>query len=367
MLWEILWRRKISLSLSFCITFSIVSILWQRNPFAQGVGWFGRMADQIGGIIDSGLSVPGNLWVRLDQYRDMQARYQQAQKLLEQYRLEKDKFDELKRENEELRKALEFPAPVEYASVKAEVLGIRLNSVSPRLLIRSGRDDGIEPFMPVIAATHDESQNLIRGVVGIIASVSDSTSIVQPLVHPDFRLGVRMPDTGQWAILSGNSGNATLAKLTYLSSDPRPGKTVFKDPAVDVVKTHIVTSGQGGVFPEGIPVGIIDRAGSQAGEFQTAMVRPYAMLDRLETVIVILKRPEPWAEQLNEQLPEDGLITEYGEAEFPELPEKKKKEEKKPVQNEQKDEGGEGEKPDPRENREPRRRIQNVDGATPGL
>ncbi|MBU45160.1 MAG: hypothetical protein CMN76_18255 [Spirochaetaceae bacterium] len=366
MLWEILWRKKITFSLGFCVLFSITCILWQRNPFAAGAALFGKLADEIGGAINSGLSLPGELWVRVDQYQDLQEKYDQAQKRLEEYRLEKDKFDALRRDNEKLREALDFPPLDGVDEITAEVIGTRLNSISPRILIRAGRKDGVRPFMPVICKAHDENKNLIRAVVGIVAIAGDSSSVVQPLIHPGFNMGVRMPHTGQWAIFSGNSGSVTRGLLTYLSSDSFEHRTVFKDPSVEILKTPVYTSGQGGIFPPDIPVGIITGEGNPDGEFRTAMVKPYAPIDRLDTVVVLLKSPSPWAEQFEREKIEDNLVTEFGPPVFPDLPEveKRLKEQeearKRAAQNQdQQEETQEEETPEP-QGPGPRRRLENL-------
>ncbi|MCB1164937.1 MAG: hypothetical protein KDK33_02215 [Leptospiraceae bacterium] len=369
MLWEILWRRKISFSLGFCILFSVTCILWQRNPFAKGAAYFGKLADELGRAINSGLSIPGELWVRVDQYQDLQQKYEQAQKRLEEYRLEKDKFDALNRENQKLRDALEFPPMEGVKELTAEVIGVRLNSISPRLLIRAGSADGIRPFMPVICKAHDENKNLIRAVVGIVAITGEHTSVVQPLIHPGFTMGVRMPNTGQWAIYSGNSGSVTRGVLTYLSSDSFANRTVYKDPRVEIKKTPVYTSGQAGLFPPDIPVGLITGEGNPEGEFRTAMVEPYAPIDRLDTVVVLLKEPAAWSQKFEDDKIEDNLVTEFGPPVFPDLPEVerklKKQEEARKAQQEKADdpEVDEPEKQPEPQGPGPRRRIENV---TPG-
>ena len=320
MLWDVLSRNKNTLSLSFTLTFSFVCLVWQGNFIARGVGFVGQTSDWISGALNSWLSLPGNIWVELDKYRELERRYEAAQKLLEEYRLEKDKFDILKEDNRNLRQALDFRLSSEHEEIRAEVLGIRLNSISPRMLIDKGSDDGIAPFMPVFARAHDGEQNLIRAAVGIVIAADSGTAVIQPLNHPAFRLGVRIPDTGQWAMLSGNSGRINDLKLNYMSAD----FGAEEDPVInlaDAVKGEkvVYTSGEGGIFPRGIPVGVFAREGGMAGDFRTAYVRPFAPISRLDFVTVILKKPEPWSRQWNrEEKWEDHLVTEFGEPVYPE-------------------------------------------------
>lgn len=311
MLWEILWRNKNSFSLTFCILFSILCLIWQRNPLARTVGFFGTVADRASGAMNSGLSATGRFWVEIDKFRELERKYDTAQKQIEEYRLEKDKFDALRRENETLRKTLGFAASAQYPEVKAEVLGIRLNSISPRIIIGKGAESGLKPFMPVIAHGTDRDGALIRSVVGIIVSADNGTSIVQPLIHPGFQLGVRLPESGEWAMLSGNSGNPLHSVLTVMSGD---GSLGGKKPSGQTV----ITSGDGGVFPAGIPVGVIEREAPRQGQARAFFVRPYAPISQLDSVTVIRKMPDPWASKTESENLEEFLRTEFGAPDYPE-------------------------------------------------
>ncbi len=328
MLWDILWRNRNTFSLSFCLLFSITGMVWQSNPLTGVVGFFGKLADRMSGAINSGVSLPGDAFKRISQYTDLQARYNKALEQLEANRNNIDKYEQLKRENDRLRAALNFPPHSEYEEVKAEVLGIRLNSITPRILINRGSDHGLAPFMPVYTYTTDEHKNLIRSVVGIIAVADRTTAIVQPLQHPDMRLGVRIVSTGQWAILEGDSENLRRLKLRYITRDAAPDSTVFKDPLPDVEKSAIITSGGSGIFPPGIPVGQITQKGEideENGGFLTAYARPYADLDRLDYVIVMKKKPDAWGPLMKREYSLiDNLETEFGSPVYPELPEEKK-------------------------------------------
>ncbi len=376
MLWNILWRNKNTFSLTFTISFSLLGILWHSNPLSWGVGFLGKLTDRLSGALNDSLQLPGTIWVELDKYRELQKRYEQAQKTLEQYRLEKDKFDRLKEENEVLRQAMDFQPRREFSEVKAEVLGVRINSISPRIIISRGSEDGVEPFMPVIARSYDTEQNLVQAVVGVVASVDSTTSIVQPLIHPGFRLGVRIPENSQWAILSGNSGNISEVLLTFLSKETSPLMVVHSETNLELTPGQtIVTSGAGGIFPPGIPVGTLIREGKRNGEFKTAYVRPFATVGSLDIVTVVLKRKTQWTEQWNTKIEWDkNLVTEFGKPVYPRNTRRKpapaRPRKTAPRVTEQK-EKPEEETETPRNQSEPRqprpRRIQNVNIPAPGI
>lgn len=333
MFWDIFWRNKNGISLGFCLSFSVLCLIWQGNIFARGASVIGKLSDRLSGALSSSLRATGTIWVEIDRYRELEARYAAAQKRLEEYRLEKDKFDHLLRENIRLRRLFGFSRLTEYPEIKAEVLSIRLNSISPRIIINRGTKDGVNIYMPVITRAHDADQNLIRCVVGMVIDVDSNSAVVQPLVHAGFRLGVRLPESGRWAVLSGNSGSITEAELIYIARDFSPEKATV-DHTESPLKpgTAVVTSGAGGIFPGGIPVGTLQREGGRDGEFRTAFIRPYAPLSNLDYVTVIQKKPEVWARKKAKGKDwEEHLITPFGTPEFPEELRIAKTEHKKPA------------------------------------
>ncbi len=327
MLWDIIWRKKTTFSLGFCLSFSILCLFWQGNIFSRGVGFVGSLSDRISHALNSGLRFTGTLWVALDDYRELKKRNEAMQKTLETHRLERDKFDQLKGENERLRKLMGFSPVSEHPELRAEVLGVQLNSISPRIIIGKGKRDGVGVYMPVIARSYDASKNLIRAVVGIVIAVDANTAVVQPMNHPGFRLGVRMPDTGQWAIMTGNSGNLSEALLTYIAQDASPNKATIS--TIDLklkLKQSVHTSGMGGIFPRGIPVGVLTRNGPRKGEFKTAFVRPFAPIGNLDYVTIIIKKPEAWRNGSGKLTKwDEHLTTPFGKLEFPENLRRKKR------------------------------------------
>ena len=331
-----LWENKTSFSLIFCLSFSLLCIFWQRNPFAQNIGLIGRLADQFSGFINSTLSYTDVLWVEIDKYQTLEERYNKAKKTLEKYRLEKEKFDNLQNQNNYLREALRMRNLTDYPEVRAEVLGVRLNSISPRIIIAKGQSSGIQSLMPVIARSYNENNSLVRSVVGLTVVADNNTSVVQPITHPSFQIGVRIDTSGEWAILSGNSGRINETLLSYITTDFSPDRAILSQTESDFFKnTQVNTSGAGGIFPSGIPVGTISGLGRRKNDFKTAYVKPYVDISRLDYVSVIIKETEAWSQAWEQELRwEEHLKTEFGEISYPKL-EKTKKTRKKTVRKKQ--------------------------------
>ncbi len=320
MLWHVLWKNKNTFSLTFTIGFSLLGILWQANPFSQGVSFFGRLADRLSGTMNASLSLPQFLWIQVATYRDLEDKYAKAVAQLETSKLEKDRFQQLEAENNRLRELLEYPKNTDYPEVRAEVLGVRINSINPRIMINKGSNHGIKPYMPVIIRTHNKNKEVIRAVLGTVALVTANTSVIQPLNHPAFRLGVRLSESNQWAVLSGNAGRFNEVILSYVADDPNPDKAIHSAAATEIIPgQEVVTSGQGGVFPPGLPVGYVTREGEREGEFRTVYLKTYSDITRTSDVIVLLKNPESWSDDWDKNTAwDEHLLTEFGPPQFPE-------------------------------------------------
>jgi rod shape-determining protein MreC len=132
-----------------------------------------------------------------------------------------------------LKLRTEPEAPMVSARVIADVRG----SFNQARLIDAGADQGVKIGNPVLSE---------HGVVGRVVGVSKSVSRVLLLTDVTSRTAVLVNATNARAILSGDGGDAP--KLMYLR-----GRDPVK--AGDV----ILTSGDGGLYPRGLPVGVADQ------------------------------------------------------------------------------------------------------------
>lgn len=302
MLWEIIAKYKIFLSLSFCTLFSIISLLWQKNPITYSTLYFTKFSEQINFLFKNFINIPNEFLLRIFEYKVLKEKYEKSIEEIEKYKSQKEQYEILLKENQKLRELLNFEKFTIYPEIKAQVLGIRLNSITPKIIINKGKKHNIKPFMPVIAYTNDENNVPIRAVVGITAIVQENTTIIQPLQHPQMKLGVKIENTNQWAILEGNSYSFKQLKLKYISNLTENTNTFLSKDSGDIQNSKIVTSGNDGIFPPNILVGIItNKATFDEEELKIAYVKPYISLDKLEFVIIILKEPEEWLANLQQE------------------------------------------------------------------
>jgi len=143
--------------------------------------------------------------------------------------------------------------------VSAEVLH-QAEPTSPlTLVVSAGRHQGVTPLSPVVAP---------GGLVGVIGTVDAQTSTVLTWAHPDFRASAMAADGSVYGIV-GPLGAAAAPGVWVLGLQGVPYRQVVAD------GTPIVTSGLGGVFPRGIPIGtVVGVAGEAGGWERTYRVRP---------------------------------------------------------------------------------------------
>jgi rod shape-determining protein MreC len=174
------------------------------------------------------------------------------------------------RENDQLRSALGWQRQAPWKLKLANVVMRDPANWWRTIEIDLGTRDGMVENLPVLTAD---------GLVGRVSSVGLMHSQVVLLGDPNCKASafVENPahDTG---IISANGPlDNSLAELTYLSSSAnlKPGQGVF-------------TSGLGGIFPPGIPIGqVVDSRPVEFGLYTEARVKLNANLGALEQVWVL--------------------------------------------------------------------------------
>ncbi|TGK17789.1 rod shape-determining protein MreC [Leptospira stimsonii] len=329
MLWFQLSRSKETVSLLFCVLFSILSLTFRSNVIVRGIASFQRVGDIVSGSIDSFGGFFKGAYNKLESFETVRKERDSCVAVMEDYKLLPQDLEKANRENDTLRKELRFQSRQKYSSLKAEVLSVRLNSIYRTIIIDKGADAGIKPYMPVTARAVDQKGAIIEALVGKVIAVTGGSAVVQPLINSNFNMGVAMPDTNLWANLSGNSGRGTEALLNYIDSgiiiDPRvfgeypmgPSEMIQYTESLSKIGKPVYTSGGGGVFPAGIPVGVITEEGPRNGSFKSAYLKPFVRFEMLESVTILLKLPEKWLETW----PEGQNITienpYFGELNYP--------------------------------------------------
>lgn len=179
---------------------------------------------------------------------------------------ENERLKELKKENENLRKALGLELEKKFELKMARFTG---KDVSGDLLrIDKGVRDGITEGLTVITP-----ENIL---IGKIFKVYQNFSVVQVFTDKDFSFDVKISEKDIPALAKGQ-GNFK-AKIEFL-----PKEKEIKE------GDKVLTSALGGKFPAGIFVGEIEKVEKSDIEFyQKAQLKPAFRLENLDYLFVIL-------------------------------------------------------------------------------
>jgi rod shape-determining protein MreC len=208
---------------------------------------------------------------------NMRLRYQQIM-----LQAELQKLLMIQKENSQLKELLLTSSQADMRAMAAQILAVDTSNTRQIVILNKGNRDGVYAGQPVLDA---------KGVMGQVVDVGPITSTVLLISDSKSAVPIRNNRTGERAILVGTN------KLDHLSLINLP-KTASIHPG-DV----LVTSGLGRRYPEGYPVGKVEKVSSIPGEdFVKVGVSPIALLNRNRLVLLIW--PDIDQEQLTTQINE---------------------------------------------------------------
>lgn len=180
---------------------------------------------------------------------------------------------ELDQENRQLRRLLEMPeagADGEYVPSELSPADPRLG-VTRRFVLPVGRSRGLRAPSGVVTAD---------GVVGVVRAVTADGAVGDFWTHPDFRISVRVGEREITGIVRPEERDGQ-----------RPAMVFGGAPYQDEVPpgSVLLTTGAGGVFPPGIPVGTVrEQISAEAGWARNYRVRPSIRPEEVSVALVWL-------------------------------------------------------------------------------
>lgn len=225
-------------------------------PVQTGLTWLGRQGRY---IVSLPVSMVGAA-----------ARSQALEQEVERLESEKVQLNEYLIENQRLSALLDYKKVManNYNFLIASVIGRDPGNWFGTVTLNRGAGEGIKENMSVL--TPD-------GLVGRVISVSAATCEVLLITDPRSGVGSLVQDTRTPGIVEGIAGSSGIARMIHIPNN-----------APVEVGQAVVTSGQGSIFPKGIPVGRInDIQNEPSGLFLSAEVFPFVNLNNLEEVMIV--------------------------------------------------------------------------------
>lgn len=208
------------------------------------------------------------VWSTYQDWKNVRAENRRLREEAQQLRVEALQVTETIEENRRLRRLLALKAAMPLETLSGEIIAREWGGWVRSLTVNRGRSDHVSRMTAVIAPD---------GLIGRVVDVRPGASVVQVLIDPASTVGAH-------AVRSRTAG--------IVEGEPR-GTMRFKYMARDgaglEVGDLVVTSGSGGLFPRGIPIGrvrAIDDRGSAL--FHYAQLAPAVDFARIDEVLLIV-------------------------------------------------------------------------------
>jgi len=217
-------------------------------------------------LIRQTINATRDFWTNYFYLVDVRRENERLKREMDSLRRENTQYKEWLTAHERLRSLLQFKEAVDKPAVAAQVIGMDPTGWFKSVIIDKGKNAGLKWDMPVVNAS---------GVVGRIVSVSNNYAKVLLIIDQNSALDCLTQRSRDRGMVKGTSGQ--LCKMDYVAKSSNVS-----------VGDLVVTSGIGGVFPKGLPVGEISNVKEGEGRlFQEIEVMPSVDFSKLEEVLVI--------------------------------------------------------------------------------
>ena len=250
------------------------------SPFQQAVSWVGSELD----------FVTSNIWEIVTVHEQNKMLRNEVNQLRQQ-NLQASDFAA---ENARLRELLGYKqAATQFDLVAARVIGRESATWSSMVVINKGLGDGVDKDMAVVTE---------KGLVGRVVEAGPNSSKVQLILDPRSSVGtlVQRAESRVTGIVVGDMDNPTMPNMENIpkTADVQEGDL-------------IITSGYGGVFPKGLPVGLVTTLeNDDGGLLKIAVLEPAVDFQKLEDVAVITASREAPPEPLKPPVQTPGTETD---------------------------------------------------------
>ncbi len=228
-----------------------------QQPFGILLGPFNAPAEFVAG-----------LWEGLEQGDRLRKYNADLQERIGELESEVASLQEVARENQYLRELLRLQQnePKLQRSMAKVVASRDPNSLLRSVTIIPARDEVFREGMTVVTAA---------GLVGRIVQANPRSAKVMLITDTSSAVTAIDQETRAAGVVAGQRGPLLLMRYISQGDVVRPGDMV-------------VTSGVGGVFPEGIPIGkIVSISRRDVDLYQQALIEPMVDFENLERLLVI--------------------------------------------------------------------------------
>lgn len=225
--------------------------------------------------LDGSIKFTSSTLNSVGELKNLKTKYDLLNSELEEYRSLHREFQEVKRENIEFRRLLDFQETHPHRSIPCEIVGKDPSNLSSAITISKGSTHGIKKNMPVVS-----EQDGIIGVVGKVVNVGLHSSLVLPLLDQNSYIAGRVSNSRYEGLVVGFDSLDGLLKLDYVK------KIALNDLGIGDL---IETSGMKSLYPKGYYIGrIVDIERVEYEPSLNITIEPIINFSQLEFVSVLV-------------------------------------------------------------------------------
>ena len=207
------------------------------------------------------------VWGTYRDWKNVRTENRRLRDEAQRLRVESLRVSEVDEENRRLRRLLQLKEALPLETISGEIIGREWGGWVRSLTVNRGRSSRVVRLTAVIGPD---------GLIGRIVDVRGGSSVVQVLTDPASTVGAHVVRTRTPGIIEGEPRGTI--RFKYMA----------RDGAGMQVGDMVVTSGLGGLFPRGIPIGrvrAIDDRGSAL--FHYAQIAPAVDFARIDEVLLL--------------------------------------------------------------------------------
>jgi rod shape-determining protein MreC len=227
------------------------------SPVPKAVNWVGgTTSDMFHGYLDMRRSVNENL----DLHRKVAALTTENLKL-------RQSATEMRR----LRSLLGYSEQFNLQTSMAQAIMLDTSGRFKSIIIDRGSSDGIEVNDPVVNA---------NGLIGRVVLTTKDMAKIQLITDSNAAVGALVERTRRQGVIRGDGAGAAEMNDVPSLADIVPGD-------------RVLTAGIDGIYPKGIPIGVVVKADKGPNLFKDIIVKPSVDVGSIEEVIIIHTRKIP--------------------------------------------------------------------------
>ncbi|MBC7545471.1 MAG: rod shape-determining protein MreC [Candidatus Sericytochromatia bacterium] len=248
---------------------AVLGVIWafwaiQHSGYPQAAlrGIVGAMSRVSSTFTSLGLNLSGHFTTSDENSR--------LRRQIEQFTWQMQSFEHVIAENQRLRKLVNAKLPPAHRHLTAVVIGRSPDTWHAQVLVNAGKADGVMLDVAALSA---------EGLVGRVIQVADHASTVQLITDPQCAISCLDVRSGAFGVIAGRYNGE--AEFTYLKQN------------ADVKKGDLLSTSGYGVFPKGIPVGLVRRVKRVASRINPEIeVDLMGDVDNLQELVLALPTGE---------------------------------------------------------------------------